>query len=131
MPSRIKLLPDDLINRIAAGEIVERPASVLKELLENSLDAGAARIEVQAEAGGKDLLRITDDGSGMGPEELSLCLERHATSKLSADSDLTSITTLGSGGRPSPPSRRSRASPLSAPRADPPAATKSRRPRGK
>ncbi|MDR1488053.1 MAG: DNA mismatch repair endonuclease MutL [Deltaproteobacteria bacterium] len=95
MISRIKLLPDHLINRIAAGEVVERPSSILKELAENSLDAGANRLEIDIADGGKKLVRISDNGSGLSREELFLCLERHATSKLDETSDLSSILTLG------------------------------------
>ncbi|MDR1545973.1 MAG: DNA mismatch repair endonuclease MutL, partial [Deltaproteobacteria bacterium] len=102
MASRIKLLPEGLINRIAAGEVVERPASVLKELIENSLDAGADRLEIDVEAGGKKLVRVADNGCGLNREELFLCLERHATSKLDAQSDLTSIETLGFRGEALP-----------------------------
>ncbi|MDR3134661.1 MAG: DNA mismatch repair endonuclease MutL [Deltaproteobacteria bacterium] len=102
MSSRVKLLPESLINRIAAGEVVERPASILKELLENSLDAGATRIEVDIEAGGKKLIRVSDNGCGLNREELFLCLERHATSKISAESDLFSISTLGFRGEALP-----------------------------
>jgi DNA mismatch repair protein MutL len=102
MASRIKLLPENLINRIAAGEVVERPASILKELLENSLDADATRIEVDIESGGKKLIRVADNGCGLNREELFLCLERHATSKLSAESDLFSINTLGFRGEALP-----------------------------
>ncbi|MDR1312617.1 MAG: DNA mismatch repair endonuclease MutL, partial [Deltaproteobacteria bacterium] len=102
MTGRIRLLPDDLINRIAAGEVVERPGSILKELMENSLDAGADRIEVECEQGGKRLVRVADNGSGMDEDELLMCLQRHATSKLSPDSDLTDIRTLGFRGEAIP-----------------------------
>lgn len=90
----IRQLPEDLINRIAAGEVVERPASVIKELVENAIDAGASRITVTTAGGGKGLMRIEDDGHGMDQADLLLSVERHATSKLSAD-DLDDIRTLG------------------------------------
>ena len=90
----IRQLPEDLINRIAAGEVVERPASVIKELVENAVDAGASRITITTATGGKGLIRIEDDGHGMDSADLLLSVERHATSKLSAD-DLNDIRTLG------------------------------------
>ncbi len=93
--SKIRVLSDHLANQIAAGEVVERPASVAKELVENSIDAGAHRIEVDVEAGGRRLLRISDDGEGMTRDDAVLAFERHATSKLSTTDDLQSISTLG------------------------------------
>ncbi|MFG1238521.1 DNA mismatch repair endonuclease MutL [Xanthobacter autotrophicus DSM 597] len=97
----IRRLPPILIDRIAAGEVVERPAAVVKELVENALDAGARSIEVVIQGGGRRLVRITDDGSGMGPDDLALCVERHATSKLSGE-DLLAIATLGFRGEALP-----------------------------
>jgi DNA mismatch repair protein MutL len=91
----IRQLPDDLVNRIAAGEVVERPASVVKELVENAIDAGASRIVVTTASGGKTLIRIEDDGCGMDADDLVLAVERHATSKLPTDEDLDDIRTLG------------------------------------
>ncbi|MDR2442298.1 MAG: DNA mismatch repair endonuclease MutL [Deltaproteobacteria bacterium] len=102
MASRIKLLPEQLINQIAAGEVVERPASILKELIDNSLDAGATKIEIDIQDGGRRLVRVTDNGCGLNKEELFLCLERHATSKLDAKSDLMNINTLGFRGEAMP-----------------------------
>ncbi|HYX40191.1 MAG TPA: DNA mismatch repair endonuclease MutL, partial [Pyrinomonadaceae bacterium] len=93
--SKIRVLSDQLINQIAAGEVVERPASVAKELVENAIDAGARRIEVDVEAGGRRLLRVADDGCGMTRDDALLAFERHATSKISRAEDLQAINTLG------------------------------------
>jgi DNA mismatch repair protein MutL len=99
---KIKVLPDDIANRIAAGEVVERPASVVKELIENSLDAGSRKIAVDVTEGGRKLIRVTDDGEGMVPEDALACLGRHATSKLYLPDDLFSIKTLGFRGEALP-----------------------------
>jgi len=93
--AKIRVLSDHLANQIAAGEVVERPASVAKELVENSIDAGARRIEIDVEAGGRRLLRVSDDGEGMTRDDAVLAFERHATSKISTADDLNSISTLG------------------------------------
>jgi len=100
--SRIRILPEAVANRIAAGEVVERPASVVKELLENALDAGANTIRIEAEAGGKRMIRVIDDGHGMTHDDALLAFERHATSKLRSADDLLSIATLGFRGEAMP-----------------------------
>lgn len=102
MPSRIRLLDEAVANQIAAGEVIERPASVVKELIENSLDAGATRIDVEIEQGGRNLIRVTDDGCGMGRDDALLCLERHATSKVRSAEDLFSVRTFGFRGEAMP-----------------------------
>jgi DNA mismatch repair protein MutL len=100
--SRIRILPEAVANKIAAGEVVERPASVVKELLENALDAGAKSIRVEVEAGGKRMIRVIDDGHGMTHDDALLAFERHATSKLRTADDLMSIATLGFRGEAMP-----------------------------
>jgi DNA mismatch repair protein MutL len=99
---RIRVLSDQVANQIAAGEVVERPASVVKELLENALDAGATRVRIEVEAGGRKLIRIADNGHGMGRDDALLAFERHATSKLRSSDDLLSIATLGFRGEALP-----------------------------
>src|SRR5579885_814342 len=97
----VRQLPETIVNRIAAGEVVERPASVVKELVENALDAGARRIDVLTDGGGRRLVRVTDDGEGMTRADLAMCVERHATSKLDTE-DLLAIRTLGFRGEALP-----------------------------
>jgi DNA mismatch repair protein MutL len=100
--NRIRLLPEHVANQIAAGEVVERPASVVKELVENSLDAQARQIAVDVQAGGRSVIRVTDDGTGMSRDDALLCLERHATSKIQRAEDLASIATMGFRGEAIP-----------------------------
>jgi len=102
MTRRIRVLPDAVANQIAAGEVVERPASVVKELVENALDAAATHVDIEIEQGGKRRLRVSDDGHGMGREDALLCLDRHATSKIAAPSDLIGVRTLGFRGEALP-----------------------------
>src|SRR6267142_6367144 len=100
--SRIRLLPEIVASQVAAGEVVERPASVVKELVENSIDAGAAKIDVLIRRGGISLMRVIDDGCGMDRDDALLSLERHATSKIRSVSDLEAIGTLGFRGEALP-----------------------------
>src|SRR5471030_3055303 len=99
---KINRLPADLANQIAAGEVVERPASVVKELVENAIDAGARRLTIHIEMGGKKQVRVEDDGEGMLPEDARLAIERHATSKIRHADDLAAILTLGFRGEALP-----------------------------
>src|SRR5437764_10507036 len=100
--NRIRLLSEQVANQIAAGEVVERPASVVKELVENALDAQATRVSVEIQAGGRSLIRVTDDGLGMSRDDALLCLERHATSKIRRAEDLSAISTMGFRGEALP-----------------------------
>ena len=93
--AKIKLLDEDTINKIAAGEVIERPASVVKELVENSIDAGAGKMLIEVEDGGKSFIKITDDGCGIDPQDLPLAFQKHATSKIRGAEDLENIATLG------------------------------------
>src|SRR5215468_3003614 len=100
--NRIRLLPEQVANQIAAGEVVERPASVVKELVENALDAQSTHITVEIQAGGRSLIRVADDGLGMSRDDALLCLERHATSKIQRAEDLSAVVTMGFRGEALP-----------------------------
>ncbi|MGH9387968.1 MAG: DNA mismatch repair endonuclease MutL, partial [Vicinamibacteria bacterium] len=102
MPPRVRLLPPDVADRIAAGEVIERPASAVKELVENALDAEATDVSVVIEDGGRSLIRVVDNGHGMAPEDARLAFERHATSKIATEKDLEEISTLGFRGEALP-----------------------------
>ena len=102
MTRTIRILPDAVANQIAAGEAVERPASAVKELAENALDAHATRVEIAIERGGKRRIRVSDDGVGMGREDALLCLDRHATSKIESAGDLQDVPTFGFRGEAMP-----------------------------
>eukprot|EP00831_Metopus_contortus_P076697 TRINITY_DN7092_c0_g1_i1.p3 TRINITY_DN7092_c0_g1~~TRINITY_DN7092_c0_g1_i1.p3 ORF type:complete len:144 (+),score=36.59 TRINITY_DN7092_c0_g1_i1:240-671(+) len=100
--SRINVLPESISNKIAAGEVIERPASVVKELVENSIDSGATRISVNIEQGGVKLISVTDNGSGMDKDDAIMCFEPHATSKIAKDEDIFNILSFGFRGEAIP-----------------------------
>lgn len=100
--AKIRILPEQLVNQIAAGEVIERPASVLRELIDNSLDAGASKIDIELDGSGRELIAVRDDGGGMSRDDMLLSLERHATSKLTSESNLFAIATLGFRGEALP-----------------------------
>src|SRR5437870_3295935 len=100
--NRIRLLSEQVANQIAAGEVIERPASVVKELVENALDAQATRVTVEIQAGGRSLIRVIDEGAGMSRDDALLCLERHATSKIQRAEDLAAVVTMGFRGEALP-----------------------------
>ena len=106
MTQRIKRLPEHVANQIAAGEVIQRPASVVKELMENAVDAGATSIEVHVLDAGRTSIHVIDDGCGMSPADAKACFKRHATSKLSSAEDLFALATKGFRGKLWPPSRR-------------------------
>src|SRR5436305_15215115 len=100
--NRIRLLPEQVANQIAAGEVIERPASVVKELVENALDAQAGRITVEIQAGGRSLIRVTDDSCGLSKDDALMCLERQDLSKIQTAEELSAIATMGSRGEALP-----------------------------
>jgi DNA mismatch repair protein MutL len=102
MPSKIRILQDHTINKIAAGEVIENPASVVKELVENAIDAGSTDICVEIKEGGRQLIRVIDNGEGMSSDDALLCLERHATSKIREVEDIYSLATMGFRGEAIP-----------------------------